>query len=403
MHVMTVPNTLAMRAFYVADSPEDNLPPAYMPKIPAPGCGQPAIAPALSPPARRSYTSPHFPTPMTRRLPLVPIALLCLTLGACFPQSGSPADVTGSSASSSAASQDPGEEASYQGLLEETGPSIYMQGSHRLMLDGGQFLLLESTRVDLDAFAGTEVEVHGLVRSTVESAGRIMDVREILALEPATGESASSAEASSSETSSVPSSEASSPVASSLAASSKMPPAAPSSAPKPAASSAKPVVIASSKAAAEPPLGAAPADEPQDAFSQRVAAMAKYNYALSNWTKTYVTPHQGFSFPLHKNFWFKSFGSTASSLWRVELSNAEIDKLGEGPIIINLLPGGAAAAGAADGEIKAQGSTVIGYRSWKENEHIEVLAPQELRAAVQVITAGIKEAAVASSAASSAR
>ena len=113
--------------------------------------------------------------------------------------------------------------------------------------------------------------------------------------------------------------------------------------------------------------------------------MASVNLAESNWSQQYCTTHIGFCFPVHKNWWFKSFGTTSSHLWHVEISNVEIDELGQGPLVVNLSAGSAEAEGTADGEVRAQGDFVVGYKNWTENRHIQVSAPKVLEPAVRYI------------------
>jgi hypothetical protein len=299
-----------------------------------------------------------------------------LLLAACTQTPVIPDDTMGQVSSASVSTV---EYASYQGTLETAGPSIYMEGTHRLTLADGRFLLLTSENVNLDSYLDSEVEVYGAVSDTVESGGKIMQVVTITPLSDMS--SSASSDAMSAPMSSAASTEEMSSAMTSAAASTAMS-AMPAS--KSAAASAKP---ASSATAMTPPPG-----EPDDAFTARVRAMAKENYAASNWTREYCTQHHGYCLPIHKNFYFKSFGSTTSALWHVEMSNAEIDLLGDGPISVNLVAGAVSAANATDGEVKTQGATVIGYRAWKDGQHIEVAAPVELKAAVEVLTAGIKAA-----------
>ena len=105
------------------------------------------------------------------------------------------------------------------------------------------------------------------------------------------------------------------------------------------------------------------------------------------WTQQYCSTHIGFCIPVHKNWWFKSFGTTTSYLWHVELGPEELQNLGDGPLVVNLLSG--ALSGAADTEVKMQGNSAVGYRAWTDNRHFEISAPVELQAAVQHITANL--------------
>lgn len=317
--------------------------------------------------------------PIVMRTPLL-LASSLLVLAACLPAQPAASDGAVSSSSVSVAAVNTVEYASYQGVLEAMGPGIYMEGTHRLMLADGRALLLSSVSVELNAYLEREVEVYGAVRDTVEAGGRIMEVVTVMPLDDASSSAESSV--SSSEESSGESSASS--IAMTMSSVAAMAPASSTpakAAPKPAVSSAP---------ARDPVM-----TDPEDPFSLRIKSMAKENYAQSNWTKSYCAT-RGFCMPIHRNFYYKSFGSTTSALWHIELSNAEMDLLGDGPISVNLVAGDVSAADAKDGDVVAQGSTVIGYRAWKDGQHIEIIAPTELKAAVAVLTAGITAAPAAS-------
>src|SRR3989338_11421889 len=75
------------------------------------------------------------------------------------------------------------EDVTYEGTLEAAGISIYMEGTHRLVLSGGDFILLESDTEDLNGYMNEQISVRGDVRSTVEAGGLIMTVENIALLE----------------------------------------------------------------------------------------------------------------------------------------------------------------------------------------------------------------------------
>ncbi|MDD4627957.1 MAG: hypothetical protein PHE68_01015, partial [Candidatus Peribacteraceae bacterium] len=137
--------------------------------------------------------------------PFLVLSLLPLFLISC----GSPTSTTdpaggSSSSSSSETSVAETHNVVYSGRVRTAGISIYMEGTHRLELPDGRFILLESTMVDLNGYVGELAEVSGTVRPTVEAGGMIMRVEQIRLLE------GSSSSESTSESSSSPSSEASS-------------------------------------------------------------------------------------------------------------------------------------------------------------------------------------------------
>ncbi|MBI3332421.1 hypothetical protein HYZ99_05730 [Candidatus Peregrinibacteria bacterium] len=239
----------------------------------------------------------------------------------------------------------------YRGVVEEAGISIYMEGSHRLALPDGRVLLLQSESLELDDYVGEDVLATGDIRPTVEAGGIIMEVKEIESMEES---SSSSAQA----VSSAPSSLAVSSAAASVAASAG-------------------TSVAASSVAAEPVSGE---------IAARAAVMARDDTAQGNWTQQYCSSHIGFCIPVHRNWWFKSFGTTTSSLWHVEIAPAEIETIGEGPLVLNLVSGSLESIGASDREVRAVGDRVIGYRAWTDNRHFEISAPSNLQAAVKYIT-----------------
>ncbi|OGJ55863.1 hypothetical protein A3D88_01930 [Candidatus Peribacteria bacterium RIFCSPHIGHO2_02_FULL_52_16] len=256
------------------------------------------------------------------------------------------------------------EDITYEGVVEAAGISIYMEGSHRLMLPGADFILLQSETVDLNGYMNEEVTVTGDVRSTVEAGGLIMDVERIRLMR----------QASSSVESSMDSSERSEEMALSSLSS--------------AASSPTAVASASSVASAAASVSPSSLAPDQSAVMQeRTEKMAKDD-ANEGWTQQYCSSHIGFCIPVHKNWWFKSFGTTTSYLWHVELGPEELQNLGDGPLVVNLLSG--TLSGAADKEVKTQGNYTVGYRAWTDNRHFEISAPSELQEAVRHITAALE-------------
>lgn len=104
----------------------------------------------------------------------------------------------------------------------------------------------------------------------------------------------------------------------------------------------------------------------------------------SYWTQRYCSTHVGFCVPIHKNWWFLSFGATSGFLWHVEVGAQEIHNMGEGPISINLVSGA-----GADGTVRVEGDTVIGVRAFDGARHIEIRAPLSLETAVRFMTQGV--------------
>jgi hypothetical protein len=252
-----------------------------------------------------------------------------------------------------------------------------------LALGDGRMILLESSMVDFDPFIGTSVEVFGALRPTVEAGGIIMRVEQIIGLSAGSDVSVSSHSSSSSSRSSegksslkVVQSSAVSFVASSVPG--------PSSAPAVSRSSAPVSLPASSLSASS----AAPvSDAGRDA---RVRLMAKEDISAARWTQLYCSSHIGFCIPVHKNWWYISFGDKADTLWHVEINTEEFEALGTGLISIDLIGGDIASISRSDGEVRVSGDTVTGYRSWTQGRHFAISADARLEAAVRYMTAALR-------------
>lgn len=288
------------------------------------------------------------------------ILALCgsLALGACSFNAPASDD---SASSSSASSESVIEDVSYTGVINELGVSIYMQGTHKLTLENGQFLILESSTLDLNNYLGRSVRVTGDVQPTVEEGGMIMRVETVSTMEQSSEESSESSDtADSSSESSIASATSS----------------------KEAATN-----IASSRAAASVAAASSASTDASDAKAQ---AMAKANMGTANWTQQYCSKQMGFCAPIHKNWWFTSFGATSTYLAHVEVSSEELEVLGDGPLSINVVSGSI----SNDGQVVTQGSETVGYRTWSNDRHIEVRAPSILAEAVRYITQNIAAAPV---------
>lgn len=270
----------------------------------------------------------------------------------------------------------------YRGRLFPLGASIYMEGTHRLELEDGRFVLLESNGLLLDEYVNKDVEVFGSTRATIEGSAIIMHVERVAELsassEPAVESSSSSVQAVSS-----------APAA--IAATSSAPPVRPAvSSAKPVAASSAPAAVQSSAPAAIPSAATSSVSSIDVALQARVNTMAKAKMDAANWTQQYCAPsHLAFCFPIHKNWWYNSFGATSSSLWHVEMSSEELAQLGDGPIAVVLVSGNAS---VPDGTVSTSDGTSIGIRAWTNNRHIEIRGPAALAQAVAYITAELKPA-----------
>lgn len=345
---------------------------------------------------------------MNLKQPLL-IGLSLLTLTACMQGTGTDTGNDSSSAASSIGSDtEETRNVLYRGLLEDAGVSIFMQGTHKLTLDDGRFILLESEDVNLDRYVDMNVEVFGSVRPTVEAGGMIMRVESVKSLE----ESSASSESSKTFCGGiagfacpdgqvcvddpsdscdpmnggadcggmcVPASQSSQTV--SNAASSRM-----------AASSAVASSIAASSVAQASSVAAATSSvawEASDDLSAKAAIMAKDKMGAEFWTQRYCSTQSAFCFPVHKNWWYQSFGATTSALLHIEIAPSELNNLGDGPLTVRLVSGDISATGMTDGQVSSDGGMSVGYRAWTNGRHIEVRGPSNLDAAVRYITAQI--------------
>lgn len=257
---------------------------------------------------------------------------------------------------------------SYQGVVRPSGISIYMEGTHRLELDSDRFILLQSDSIDLNGYVGESVIVFGSVRPTVESDAMIMTVSDITLRSSSSSSVVSESSSSTSESSADIQSEVSS---SSINATSS-------------SESNKTDSVQSSESS---PMAAI---EYTAEFEARIATMAQEDVSAARWTQQYCTGHIGFCVPVHKNWWFQSFGATNSDLWHVEMNSQPLDKIHDGPIVVRLMQGSLADVGVADGDVVQKGNMAVGYRQWTDGRHFEVQADVRLQQSVQYITDNLK-------------
>ena len=287
---------------------------------------------------------------------------------------------------------------SYSGVVQPSGISIYTEGSHRLVLPEGKFILLESDALDLNGYVGENVVVFGSLRPTVEAGGMIMRVDRIELADGATASGSSLSSSSSSDSSEL--SSALSEVSAESVASSEAVSKAESAASKPASSAASTAqskaTVASSTSSSAVKSSAVSKSSQQEAsqpetdaqFETRVLSMSHQNLESAQWTQQYCTSHIGFCAPVHRNWWFKSFGATSTELWHVEINSEPLDMLGDGPVVIRLMTG---ADTAADGTVTTQGAKVTFIKSWSLDRHFEIVADKRLEAIVRYIGTHLTE------------
>jgi hypothetical protein len=313
----------------------------------------------------------------------------------------------------------------YTGILEEGGVTIYQEGSHRLMLSDGKMVLLETSKeaegTALNLYVGKLVSVKGDVMPTVEAGGTLMEVKNISWIrreEDSDGDDVemlrvlcggeSSAvcpegyvcelseegpgvckegddvdeDEEDLEEDADDSEEAEDmdddPAAESFSADSGE------------AGDEIPEDLDDdeNEEDSEEPVD----DEPvsQDENTEALELMTDEDYAGARWTQEYCSTHIGFCVPVHKNWYFRSFGATASVLWHVEMGALSIESFGDGPLVVSLKSGVISSLGVEDGAVKTVGSEVIGYRAWGDSSYFEISAPSSLNDPVTFVTNGLK-------------
>jgi hypothetical protein len=261
----------------------------------------------------------------------------------------------------------------YRGMVRPAGISIYMEGSHKLSLEDGRFVLLESEDLDLNGYVGEEVEVFGAIRPTVEAGGIIMRVERINLVEEEVndtteGKSSSSEDAVEEEASS------SSTAEDNTDTDDDVPPEDPD-----------PTDTDDDDTDTTPPVDVSPE------MQVKIDTMASHKFTADQWTQQYCSSHIGFCIPIHRNWWYKSFGATSSKLWHVEMSSEEVTDLGNGPILVELVSGTVASEKSVDKQVRTVQGESIGYRSWTGNRHFEIRGPLTLKNAITYITENLVE------------
>lgn len=288
----------------------------------------------------------------------------------------------------------------YTGILEEGGVTIYQEGSHRLMLSDGKMVLLEPTEdepIVLSLYVGKLVQVKGDVMPTMEAGGTIMKIKKIVWIKR----------------------EENAEVFLELCGGEEG-----------AGCSGDDVCVLTE----EEEMGVCEEGEDDDeeendedkedeeddedneeeeddededdesdeeddeeeepplTLSQQetIALMEEEDYVPSRWTQEYCSAHVGFCVPVHKNWYFKSFGATASLLWHIEMGASLVDGFGDGPLVVDLKTGDLEALGVSNAEVREIGSKVIGYLIWSDNRHFEISAPLSLREPVEFVTNGLR-------------
>ena len=309
----------------------------------------------------------------------------------------------------------------YTGILEEGGVTIYQEGSHRLMLSDGKMVLLEPAEgevMSLGLYVSKLVRVQGDVSPTVEAGGTIMKIKEIhwirrevdedgdeeevlrvlcggdegavcpegfvceLGEEEGVCVEGSDEEVVEGEeddgTEGTEGTEAEEGVEDSESDTSV-----------PSVPSETSTTSESEEKGEQEEEGEEPVPT-NGRHAKSLELMMDEDYAADRWTQEYCSEHVGFCVPVHKNWYYKSFGAMSSILWHIEMGAQPVEVMGDGPLFVELKSGDLASIGVTDGEVKTVGSKVIGYKAWSDGMHFEVSAPAGIEEAVRFVTEGLK-------------
>ena len=312
-------------------------------------------------------------------------SLLVLTLSGCQP-SAPTAEQRSDAVSSSSVMTSPAvsPRLSAEGVVQKSGVGIYMEGTHQLVTDDGQILLLISATVNLDDYLDMRVSVVGEARPTIENGGTILHVESI---QRVSAESTTPQVLEEEPVESAPSTESTS---------SSEPPLVAAPPPVVASSSARPPVPRSSAAAVRSSASSVPLTVETSSssasgldMSASITRMKKVVADSVNFSQKYCTGHIGFCIPLHRNWYFQSFGATMSPyLWHVEIADHAVEEAGQGVIIVNLVIG--ATSADSEGAAQQQGDFVVAMRQWTGNRHFEISGSKELSASVEFIAQGLE-------------
>jgi len=333
----------------------------------------------------------------TLLIPTLLVALAATVLPGCFGGTTETEEDTMSSSSSQEFVATPN--VSFTGVVGEIEASIYMEGTHVLTLSDRSIVLLTAADrgMDLGRYVGEEVEVRGSARPSVEGNLTHVQVTEVTLLEDAESSESRSSEREGTFCGGIagigcpegeictddPSDDCDPNQGGADCGGICVPSAASSSISSIAASVS---ISSKSSIAAAPSSASSESSESSSVDASDLEAaielMAKQDYAPALWTQQYCTSHIAFCIPVHKNWYFKSFGATTTSLWHVEFAMESVETLGMGPIVLNLVNGSSASVSASDGAVVTKGSDIIGYKDWDDDTHFEIIADARLRTPV---------------------
>lgn len=325
---------------------------------------------------------------------LAPLLVTVLALSSCGfgASTKTPANDMIAFSSSSVAQQ----EFTGEGIIQRITVGTYPVGTHALLRDDGSLVaLLLSSSVRLDDYVDSQVRVTGLAEPSSEPGVSLVTVEVVEAVSASSSVESSSA---SSESSSMQSS-AEATTSSSVSSSSSVV----SSAPVVSSKSSSSVVVSSKVSSATVVSSSVSSSTPvaqvsSSSVDPKLAAMQRSTVGSELFVSQYCTVNGGFCIPMHKKWYFTSFQRQAGTLWHVEIGPQEINALGEGLIVVDLIKG-PLPADSADQTAVVSGNDVLVYKAWKEN-HLVVKAPVTLQSQAEYIAKNVTEPVASSSSSS---
>jgi hypothetical protein len=279
-----------------------------------------------------------------------------------------------------------------EGIIQRIAVGTYPVGTHALLRDDGSLVaLLLSSSVRLDDYVDNQVRVTGLAEPSSEPGVSLVTVAVVEAVSASSSLESSSA---SSESSSMQSS-AEVATSSSVSSSSSLV----SSAPVVSSKSSSSVVVSSKTVVSSSVSSSTPVVQvSSSSVDPKLAAMQRSTVGSELFVSQYCTVNGGFCIPMHKKWYFTSFQRQAGTLWHVEIGPQEINALGEGLIVVDLIKG-PLPADSADQTAVVSGNDVLVYKAWKEN-HLVVKAPVTLQSQAEYIAKNVTEPVASSSSSS---
>lgn len=247
-----------------------------------------------------------------------------------------------------------------RGMIEPVGITVYQQGTHKITLENGRIVLLESSTVDLNGYVGTKAKLTGVIRATVEADGQIMNVQTIALDDESTSSSTESSESTTSSSSSDASVSSSKDISST--------------------SSQTTTMSSISSVSSTMSVDNSQSSVTSNVNDARVQTMLKANLASSNWTQEYCSKQTKYCVKVHKNWWYTGFGANGTASMRVDIGPDEIETVGDGVIVVTVEKG-------------TPSNNPVGYNAIKQfdGEYVRISGPAALQAAIDYMATTIRK------------